>query len=150
MSPLSIENVTAYLERKFREKGFIVTKRKTIEGISGAKHNFDMVIENPSSGARVALSVTERLTVEHILLVLATRIDTQTPHIIVAQYVDEKAKEILEKCNILVLSLGKLKLVSTEPVDKKIEDALNEFVVKTVETILTRGENKQDVGSRKQ
>jgi len=103
------EGVLEELVKELEERGFIVTRRGFIEGVSGVKHYFDFIVEDPRSGRKLAFSVTDRIRHEHVLSVLAMRIDTEIPHIVVANEVDPSVQDLLRKCNVFTVSFNKPK-----------------------------------------
>ena len=107
MSFNTIEDLLKELEKK----GYIVKKRENIRGLSGILHTFDFVIENPNTGKRVAITVTDRVDYEHILSLLASRIDTNVTHIVIAKSVNPAILSLLKESNIFVFSSPNTTLV---------------------------------------
>ena len=93
--------------REFEGRGLIVTRRGFIEGISGVKHYFDVIVEDPRTGRKLAFSLTDRIRYEHVLSVLAMRVDAQIPHVVVANEVDPGVEELLRRCNVFTVSFNK-------------------------------------------
>jgi len=97
------------LMEEFENRGFMVNRRGFIEGISGIRHYFDIILEDPKSGRKIAFSLTDRIRYEHVLSILAMRIDSDTPHVIVANEVEPSIEELLRKYNVFTISFNRPK-----------------------------------------
>lgn len=89
--------------KELKKRGFIVKYRSLIEGRSGIKHFFDIIIENPQTHKSLAISLTNRIDYEHVLSILATRVDTNIPHLIIAKDVNSSILNIFKDVNIRVV-----------------------------------------------
>ena len=109
----NLESLKERIIKALEEKGFRVIRRGLINGISGVKHFFDLVVEDPRRGSRLAVSLSDKVSFEHIFSILATRMDTRTGHLLIAKEVDREAIELLQKVNVTTLILGgKFSLIS--------------------------------------
>ena len=91
--------------QELEQRGYKVSRRCFIKGLSGVQHFFDIVIES-SSGRRVALTVTdEKLGFEHVLSILATRIDANVNHIVISPEIEPGLDRLIREANVFVIGL---------------------------------------------
>lgn len=89
--------------------GYVVRRRERTVGVSGVEHVFDLVIEDPRSKRRVAITVTDTIDYEHVMLLLACRMDVDAQHVVIAKTVNPVVLSLLEGTNVKVVvepSLG--------------------------------------------
>jgi len=122
--------------RRLESEGFRVSRREFVEGLSGIRHFFDVVVEDTKSGRRAAITVVERLGFEHVMAMLAARIDARIPHLVFAGSVDEGVDEILKGSGVSVVNLGSALLAVTSP---EGEEELVNAIVRAVREAVGRG-----------
>ncbi len=102
--------------KELEHKGFRVAYKGHVEGESGAKHYFDLIIEHRETGEKLAITILERVTPEDVLSFQLAKIDTCIPHLIVAKHVNSIAQEILEKLEKVVMKkVGENTMILIEP-----------------------------------
>jgi len=83
-----------------------------LEGFFWYKAFFDLIIEDPNSGNRVAVTITDKLEPKHIMSMVMARIDAKIPHtVITSGEIDPSVEELLEDTNIVVIPLRKVSIV---------------------------------------
>lgn len=102
------EEIESRLVEEFQKKGLVVKKRALLKGLSGIEHRFDIIVENPEKNKRVAITILDRIDYDHVIQILATRIDVNTPHIIIAKDVRSEIVDLLKSANITVIVQGEL------------------------------------------
>ena len=109
-----LEELEEKIASSLEKKGFRVVRRGLIDGISGVKHFFDLVVEDPESGSKLAISLSDRISFEHLLSMLAVKMDVRVDHLIIAKEIDSRIVELLQKMDMFSLILGgKLSLIGS-------------------------------------
>ena len=115
------------LAERLKERGMGVVRRGFLEGVSGIKHFFDLVIEDPESGKKVAASIVEQLGLRDVIFVLATRMDTRIPHVVFTSKVEPSVEKLLKNTNIKIVSLGNVLMISNARREELEERILEEI-----------------------
>jgi len=97
------------LAKEFEKQGYTLKRRAVLEGLSNIKYCFDLVVED-NKGNKIVFSLAPRVKLEDVLVILATRMDINTPHVIIADDIDPQAQELLKELNIFTASFGKNRL----------------------------------------
>ena len=117
---LTREDIENKLVEELQKRGLIVKKRALLKGLSGIEHKFDIIVENPEKNKRAAITVLERVDYDHVIQILATRIDVNTPHIVIAKNVRSEIVDLLKSANITVIVQGGLSVaISTQEKQEK-------------------------------
>ena len=129
------DRLIEFLAREFEKRGFTLRRRATLEGMSNIKYYFDLIIED-QRGGRIIFSLAPKIKLEDVLVILATRMDLNTPHVIIADDIDPQAQELLKELNIFTASFGRNRLSiiadlpgsEVESLAKEILDILASFL----------------------
>jgi len=117
---LTKEEIENRLVEELQKRGLIVKKRALLKGLSGIEHKFDIIVENPEKNKRAAITVLERVDYDHVIQILATRIDVNTPHIVIAKNVRSEIVDLLKSANITVIVQGGISVaISTQEKQEK-------------------------------
>jgi len=111
----SVSELVERLVERFEREGLRVVRRGFLEGFSGLSHFFDLIIEDPQSGKKIAISLIDKLGFEHVISILGTRLDTRTPHVVFASTIEPGVERILRGSNVMIISLGRVAIASSVP-----------------------------------
>ena len=92
--------------RELEKLGFRVTCGAKLRGASGYEHVFEAVVEEPERGVVAVIKASERLGAEHVLPLLAHRIDLRVQEVVLAKYVESEAEQLLEAAGMKVLKIN--------------------------------------------
>ena len=102
-----------------KAQGFRISFRQRVKGLSGICFFFEVLAEDPESGAKVAITATERISLADVINILACRIDLGVQHVIIAESADPQAVKILEGLGILVIVKGALSRTVYSSMERK-------------------------------
>ncbi|GEM_PF-3746803 len=101
------------LVKEFEKAGFKVHRRRTVSGISGITYSFEVLIENPKTGKKIAITYIDEVGFKDILSISASRIDTGIGHVLLARDANPKAVELLTRMGINVYIVGSRRELTT-------------------------------------
>ncbi len=129
------DRLMEFLAKEFEKRGFRLKRRAVLEGISNIRYYFDLVVED-QKGNKIIFSIAPKVKLEDVLVILATRMDLNTPHVIIADDVDPQAQALLNELNIFTASFGRSRLSiiadlpgnEVESLAREILDILTSFL----------------------
>jgi len=92
--------------RELEKLGFRVTCGAKLRGASGYEHVFEALIEEPERGTVAVIKASERVGTEHVLPLLAHRIDLRVQEVVIARYVEREAKQLLEAAGMRIVKVN--------------------------------------------
>lgn len=132
MSSKIIEKIV----EEFEKAGFKVHRRRAISGISGITYSFEVLIESPRTGKKIAITYIDEVGFKDILSISASRIDTGIGHVLLARDANPRAVELLTRMGINVYIVGSRKELTTVIMRGEATDNDIKLIVSRLRSVL--------------
>jgi len=113
------------LLREVEKRGFKVYRRVKLEGTSGFGYYFDVVVENPATKKKAALTYISEVGARHVLPLLTCKVDVDVVHLVLAKTADPIATILLKEAGMDVVLIDPS--MDKEKVVEKLRKILGEL-----------------------